>query len=136
MYCYLDFYIDKTPKKITAHKVLQIFEMFSEELGLSYDRINYLLFNPDATGMGTTINKKYRYNQNGKEKFLKEEIIPLITGKYGDTSAPSIKAYTFKKNVFFPDTRVLIFFPENNFPFKISVIYKRKDGRKISFQKY
>jgi len=137
MYCYLDFYIDKTPKKITAHKVLQIFEMFSEELGLSYDRINYLLFNPDATGMGTTINKKYRYNQNGKEKFLKEEIIPLITGKYGDTSAPFINAYTYeKKDVFFHNTEVLICFSKNSFPFKISVIYKRKDGRKISFQKY
>lgn len=134
MYCYLDFYIDKIPKKVTTQKVLQIFEMFSEELGISYDRINYLLFNPDATGMGTTINKKYRYNQKGKDKFLKEEIIPLITGKYGDTSSPSIEAYTYeKKDVFFNNTEVLICFPEKNFPFKISVIYKRKNGKKIGF---
>ena len=135
MYCYLSFFMDKSPKKTNSRLVLDIFEMFESELGKTYDYINHVLFNPD--GNGYVINRKYHYNQKGKEKFLNSEIVPLITGKYGDTDAPFVTATCKNKfDQYFSDFKVSFFFPEYNMPMQIEVIYKEKNTKKMSFSKY
>lgn len=90
MYGSFRFYIDKYPKTITAKMILDIFELFSVELGMQYKHIRYLLFEADNDKM--RVNKKYSFNSDGKNEFLAESIIPLLIGKHGDLSAPFISA--------------------------------------------
>ena len=110
MYCSLRVYVDKTSYSISTQNILNLFELFSNTFGWSYDYITYMLFDPEKEGM--LIDEKYSYDSVGKNVFLNANIVPLFTGQHGDLSAPLITASCIEESSqLYSKHRVQIQFP-------------------------
>lgn len=90
MYGSFRFFIDRWPCDICATSVLEIIDLFSIRLGAPFSRLIHVLHNPDEDRPKVYI--EYPNNESGRKSFVSNEFVSLFTGKYGDVSAPSVKA--------------------------------------------
>lgn len=135
MYCSLRVYVDKISYSISTQNILNLFELFSNTFGWSYDYITYMLFDPEKEG--TLINEKYSYDSVGKNIFLNANIVPLFTGQHGDLSAPFITAACIEEPTqLYSKHRVQIQFPTSSELFVIRVDYEQKDTQKLTLETY
>ena len=135
MYCSLRLYVDKKSHSISTQNILNLFELFSNTFGWSYNYITYILFDPEKEG--TLIDEKYSYDSFGKKDFLNTKIIPLFTGQHGDSSAPFITASCIEKPTqLYSKHRVQIQFPIYSELFVIRVDYETRDTQKLTLKTY
>lgn len=135
MYCSLRVYVDKISDSVSTQNILNLFELFSNTFGWSYDYITYMLFDPEKEG--TLIDKKYSYDSVGKNGFLNANIVPLVTGQHGDLSAPFITAACIEEPPqLYSGHRVQIQFPISSELFVIRVDYEQKDTQKLTLETY
>lgn len=90
MYGSLRIYIDKWDHDIGATSILDIINMFSLGLGAPFSRLIHVLYSPDEDRPKVYV--EYTNDESGRNAFISSEFISEFTGKYGDVSAPSVKA--------------------------------------------
>lgn len=90
MYCSFRFFLDSYPTLLESYPLLELFEVFASELGVSYDFISYILLDPDNDVV--CINKSYSYDLEGKAVFLSSDVIPQLVGCDGCATAPFFEA--------------------------------------------
>lgn len=135
MYGSFRFYFDDIPELIQGQHILDIFALFSKELGREYDHFSYMLWSPDENNI--LIDKSFPNTATGKAKFLNEQIIPIVTGQNGDMTAPVISALCKCNEMqLYSGLRVQIQFPVYSMPLTICVDLEQRATNKVSFENY
>ena len=135
MYCSFRFYIDISPELINSHRLLNVFELFSNVLGKKYDYISYMLFDPDKND--ALIDKKYPYDLSGIDEFLNTTILHEVSGENGCLSAPFVRATcTGSATQIYSQICVEIQFPVYSCPLIIRVDYSSHGAEKVTLKSY
>lgn len=135
VYCSLRIYVDKISDSVSTQNILNLFELFSDTFGWSYDYITYMLFDPQKEG--ALIDKKYLYNSIEINDFLNTNIVPLFPEQHEDLPAPFITATRIEKPTqLYSEHRVEIQFPISSETFVIRVDYEHKDTKKLTLELY
>lgn len=125
MYGSARFFIDEWPRQITSNNLIEIFEFLSNSLGVELEIISYVLFDPDGDGM--LINQVYPFNRCGKEEFSNIQIMPLVSGKNGDLSAPFVQATCqLNSEQLYDSIQIVVQFPFPGFPMVLGIDYDCK----------
>lgn len=135
MYGSIRIYLDDFPKQNIQQSILSFFEFVSSELNISYNYIEYLLFNPDYDDKA--FHKIYKYDENGKTKFLNTEFLTKLIGLDGEESSPFISAKCHcEENELISKGRVEIQFPCGIMPLTIRIDFKIDSQSFMSNEKY
>ena len=136
MYGSLRLFIEKTPDAVGAETIVSLMDVLSAELGIPYDFIQYTLPDPDSNR--DLVDQVFPVNEAGRERFRKEEIIPLYTGCHGDLSTPIFSASCDQESCsLYKNIRIRVIFPHDCFPFEISADFDLKQRKKpFDFSSY
>lgn len=120
MYGSYRFYVDKWPGIIQASSVLDIIDMFSVELRAPFNRLIHTLYSPDKNQ--PIVYNEYTNNIHDRANFCSSNFTPLLIGKYGEVTAPSVMA-TCNNNVdsIYSLIRIEVQLPINSIPMILSV---------------
>ena len=84
------FYIDKWPDKIQTSSILDIFDMFSQKLGIPFSKYTYTLY--DSKVDDPIIYVEYNNDEIARSEFLVRDLTPPFICKPGSFTAPIIQA--------------------------------------------